>query len=124
MVEVPIQLAAIWVALMLTYLLGDVLRVFAGDFTPGEMGGRKATPAWWMVGALIMLVPIAMVIASVMVAGDVVRWAHIGAAAGLLVFNLVGLPTYPGLYDRFLIAVGLAINVLTIAVAWGWDGRG
>lgn len=25
-------------------------------------------------------------------------------------FNLVGLPSYPGGYDRFLIVVGLAIN--------------
>jgi hypothetical protein len=25
-----------WVALMLTYLLGDVLRIFAGDFKPAR----------------------------------------------------------------------------------------
>jgi hypothetical protein len=33
----------------------------------------------------------------------------------------VGLPTYPGLYDRFLIAVGLVFNALTICTAWNWD---
>ena len=32
--ETRIILSGIWVALMLTYLLGDVLRIFAGDFTP------------------------------------------------------------------------------------------
>jgi len=30
--------------LMLTYLLGDVLRIYAGDFKPGEMAGRKNNP--------------------------------------------------------------------------------
>jgi len=29
-------------------------------------------------------------------------------------FNLVRLPTYPSAYDKFLIIVGLAFNVLTV----------
>src|SRR5205807_8603388 len=33
-------------------------------------------------------------------------------------FNLIGLPRYPSAYDRFLIIVGLAFNVLTIWYAW------
>ena len=32
--ETRIVLAGLWVALMLTYLLGDVLRIFAGDCSP------------------------------------------------------------------------------------------
>ena len=63
--SIQIRLAALWVALMLTYLLGDVLRIFASDFKPGEIGGVKATPALWLVAAVIMLVPIAMLLVSV-----------------------------------------------------------
>jgi len=40
---VRIQLSALWVALMLTYLLGDVLRIFSGDFKPGEIGGMQVS---------------------------------------------------------------------------------
>jgi hypothetical protein len=120
MVEVPIRLTAYWVALMLTYLLGDVIRIFAGDFEAGTMAGVKASPALWMVAALIMLVPIAMLIVSVTFSGEIARWAHIGAAAGLFAFNALSLMTYPGLYDRFLLVVGLGINALTIWTAWGW----
>jgi hypothetical protein len=29
---IQIKLSALWVALMLTYLLGDVLQIFSGDF--------------------------------------------------------------------------------------------
>jgi hypothetical protein len=122
MQEIPIRLAAMWIALMLTYLLGDVLRIFAGDFKPGEIGGVRATQATWLAASALMLVPIVMVIVSVTFDGQVARWAHVVAAVGLLLFNIVGLPTYPGLYDKALIVVGLAINALTIWTAWGWDG--
>jgi len=43
MEAVRIILSGLWVALMLTYLLGDVLRIFAGDFKPGEISGMQAT---------------------------------------------------------------------------------
>ena len=118
---IPIRLAALWVALMLTYLLGDVLRIFAGDFRPGEIGGVRASPSILLAAAAVMLVPIVMVVVSVTVDGQVARWIHIVAAIGLFGLNLVGLPMYPGLYDRFLIAVGLAFNALTVWTAWGWE---
>ena len=121
MEDVQIQLAAMWVALMLTYLLGDVLRIFSGDFKPGEIGGIRATPMVWMGAALLMLVPIAMVVLSVTLAGDPARLAHLIAAVGLFGLNLIGLPGYPGLYDRFLIVVGLGLNVLIFCTAWNWQ---
>jgi Family of unknown function (DUF6326) len=119
--EIQIRLAVLWIALMLTYLLGDVLRIFAGDFKPGEIGGKRATPAIWFAAAVIMLIPIVLAVLSVTFAGPVVRWVHIAAAVGLFGFNLIGLPTYPSLYDRFLIVVGLVLNALTIWTAWGWQ---
>ena len=74
MEDVQIQLAATWVALMLTYLLGDVLRIFSGDFKAGEIGGVRATPMVWMAAAVLMLVPIAMVVLSVTFAGAPLAW--------------------------------------------------
>lgn len=38
----------------------------------------------------------------------------------LSAFNLISLPTYPSAYDKFLIAVGLVFNTLTIWTAWNW----
>ncbi len=119
--DTQIRLAAMWFAFMLTYLLGDVLRIFAGDFKPGEIGGVRATPVIWLAAALVMLIPIVMAVVSVTFAGPVIRWVHIAAAVGLFGFNLIGLPTYPSLYDRFLIVVGLGLNVLTIWTAWSWS---
>jgi len=40
MVDTRIILLGTWIAVMLTYLLGDVLRIFAGDQEPGKLAGR------------------------------------------------------------------------------------
>jgi len=48
------------------------------------------------------------------------RWVNIGVAAFFFLFNLVGLPTYPSMYDKFLIAVSLVFNVATVWYAWTW----
>jgi hypothetical protein len=118
--EVQIKLSALWVALMLTYLLGDVLRIFSGDFTAGEIGGRQVTQGMYLGLAVIMVIPITMVFLSLTLPYPVNRWANIVVAILLFLFNLVGLPTYPSLYDKFLIAVGLVFNVLTVWYAWRW----
>ena len=38
-VDTRIMIAGLWIAVMLTYLLGDVLRIFAGDIEAGKMAG-------------------------------------------------------------------------------------
>jgi len=120
MEDVKIILSALWVALMLTYLLGDVLRIFAGDFTAGEIEGVKMTQVMLLGIAIFMLIPIVMVFLSLTLQYPVNRWANIIFAIVLFVFNLLGLRTYPGAYDKFLIIVGLGFNVLTVWYAWKW----
>ncbi len=107
-------------ALMLTYLLGDVMRIFAGDFKPGEIMGMQPTQAMWLGIAVFMLIPIIMVVLTLTLGYPAIRWLSIIAAVALFVFNLVGLPTYPSAYDRFLIIVGLVFNALTAWFAWKW----
>lgn len=120
MAEVQIKLAAVWVALMLTYLLGDVLRIFSGDFKAGEIDGVRATQAMWLGIAVLMLIPILMVVLTLYLPQPVNRWTNIIVAVFFFLFNLVALPTYPSAYDKFLIIVGLGFNVLTVWHAWKW----
>lgn len=119
MTDVRIILSGLWVAVMLTYLLGDVLRLFAGDVTPGEIGGRKASQGTWLGIAVIMLVPIIMVVLSLTLPYPAVGWVSIVVAVLVVVFNLLGLP-YKGLYDNFLILVSFVFNALTAWYAWTW----
>ena len=117
--EVRIILSSLWVALILTYLLGDVLRIFAGDFTAGEIDGQEASQWVWVVGAVTMLIPIIMLVLSLTVPYPAIRWVTIAAAVFLVLFNLAGLP-YEGLYDNLLIVVGLVFNGVIVWYAWTW----
>jgi hypothetical protein len=118
--DVQIKLSGLWIALMLTYLLGDVLRIYSGDFKLGDPNGFHFTQLMLMGIAVLMLIPIVMLFLSLVLDQPVNRWANIIAAVILLLFNLVGLPTYPSAYDKFLIFVGLIFNVVTIWYAWKW----
>ena len=118
--EVQLKLSAIWIALMLTYLLGDVLRIFSGDFKAGTIEGMQVSQGMYLGMAALFVIPIAMVFLSLILNDPVNRWANIIVAIIFFIFNLIGLPTYPSAYDKFLIAVSLIFNVLTVWYAWRW----
>ncbi|NNC41464.1 MAG: hypothetical protein HKN95_12345 [Acidimicrobiia bacterium] len=120
MADVRIILSGLWVALMLTYLLGDVLRIFAGDFTGGEIDGQEATQWMWVLAAVFMLIPIVMVVLTLTLGFPAIRWVTIAASGFLVLFNIAGLP-YPGAYDNFLIGVGFIWNAVIIWYAWTWS---
>lgn len=113
-------IAATWIALMLVYLLGDVLRIFAGDFTPGVIGGKRLSQVAWLGIAALMLVPIVMILLTLVLPYPAARWCSVVVAIVFFLFNAPGIPTYPGAYDKFLIVVSLGINGLTVWRALSW----
>ena len=119
MEDVKIILSGLWVATMLTYLLGDVLRIFAGEFEPGKIGGMQPTQVMWLGIAVLMLIPIVMVVLTLTLKYPAIRWANIIVALFWIVFSLISLPGYPA-YEKFLIIVSMGFNVLTVWYAWKW----
>jgi hypothetical protein len=119
MLDTRIILAGLWVAVMLTYLWGDVMRIFAGDHTPGELMGKPGTQTMWLGIAALMLVPIVMLVLTLTLGYPAIRWVNFAVAIVVIIFNLAGLP-YPGAYDNFLIVVSFVWNGLTIWYAWKW----
>jgi len=120
MLDTGVILSIIWIAVMLTYLWGDVLRIFAGDVVLGEIDGVKFTQGMGLGIAALMVIPIFMVVLSLVLPHNINRWANIIVAAGWFLFNLVGIRSYPGYYDKFLLAVSMVFNVLTVWYAWKW----
>jgi hypothetical protein len=112
MEDVKIKLSALWAALMLTYLLGDVLRIFSGDFTAGELGGLLISQELMLGMAALLVIPAVMVFLSVTLKHSLNRWVNIILAIFFFGFNLIGLPTYASAYDQFLISIGLIFNLL------------
>jgi putative exporter of polyketide antibiotics len=117
--DTRIVLSGFWVATMLTYLWGDVLRIMAGDVKPGEIKGMVPTQGMWVGIAALMLIPIVMVVLTLTLRYPAIRWANIAVAVLVILFNLFGLP-YVGAYDNFLIIVSFVFNALTIWYAWKW----
>jgi hypothetical protein len=119
MVDTRILLSGLWIATMLTYLWGDVLRIFAGDVEPGKINGVQQSQGMWMLIAVIMLVPIVMVVLNLVIPYPAIRWVNIVVVILVVIFNLVGLP-YKGAYDNFLIIVSFVFNALVLWYAWKW----
>jgi len=64
--------------------------------------------------------PSDVVLLTLMVPYPAIRWIGIAAAGVLFLFNAASVNTYPGLYDKVLIVVGLGFNVLTVWLSVTW----
>jgi hypothetical protein len=89
---------------MLGCLLGDVLRILAGDLTQGEIAGRQTTQGMRPPIAAIMLTPTIMVVLSLLLHFPAIRWAC----------------QMPGRTTRFLIAVSFVFRALFVWYARTW----
>lgn len=117
--EPRIIISATWVVVTLIYLYGDVLRICSGDLAK-SMAGKNLNQFVWLGIAVLMLIPILMVFLPLVLPQSVSRWANIIVAGFFFLFNLVGLPTYASLYDKFLLTVSMGFNAVTIWYAWNW----
>jgi hypothetical protein len=118
--DTRIILSGLWAAVMLTYLLGDVIRIMAGHVTPGEISGTAPSQGMWLFIAALMLIPIIMLVLTLTIKNPAIRWANIIVPVFFIVFNLFGFSGYPGWYDKFLLIVSFVFNGLTVWYAWKW----
>ena len=116
-----ILLSSTWVVVILIYLLGDVLRIYFGGNRVKALADMNLNQFVWLGIAVLMLTPILMVYLTLVLPQSVSRWANIIVAAFFFLFNLIGLPTYPPLFDKFLLAASMGFNVVTIWYAWNWE---
>ena len=117
MIEPRIMFSVLWIALMLIYLLGDVIRIFAGDFKAGEIDGAPVKQSMWFFAAAIMVVPIIMVVLNILIPGSGMKWPNIIVGIGFFLFNLVGIKGYKP-YDQFLLILSFALNFITVYLAF------
>ncbi len=115
-----IILSGIWMTVMLIYLMGDVLRIYSGDYLR-IAAGQVSPDLKWLLAAILMLVPISMVFLSLVLPRSINRWANMIVAVGFVLFVLVDLGSYPSAYDKFLLLVSVALNVVTVGYARNWS---
>ena len=119
MLDTRIILSATWVVVMLIYLYGDVLRICSGD-TARSMTNMSFSRVVWLGIAILMLIPILIIFLALVLSQGVCRCANIIVAGFFILFNLIGLPSYRSLYDKFLLVVSMVFNGVTIWRAWYW----
>lgn len=115
-----IQLAVCWIALILIYLLGDVLRLYEKGQAAAMIDGKPMTQTHLLMAALLMLTPILMALAMVFLPQGFVKWAAVIVSLILFIINIFGVVSYTGLFDRVLIVISLILNVFTAVWAWRW----
>lgn len=119
MLDTRIILSGAWVTVMLLYLMGDVLRLYSGDFSRME-AKEPSSSSKWLFAAIIMLIPILMVFLSLALPLSINRWTNIIASVGFFLFVLIDLRSYPSAYDRLLLIVSLGFKGIIAWQAWHW----
>lgn len=117
--DMQIILFGLWVVTVLTYLLGDVIRIFAGDYKAGTISDKKVPKSMFLLIAGIMVVPIIMAFLSLILDQPVNRLVNMVVAGFFLLFNLISLRSYKH-YDQFLLVVSMVFNTLVIWYAFNW----
>jgi len=118
MIPAAVKLSVYWFGLMLTYLLGDVLRVYEKGQDAAMIDGKRMDENMLLAATGLMVVPIIMGLLNISIEKPFMRWVNIVVSLILLVVNIFGIKTYSGLYDRILIGAGLLINLLIVWFAW------
>jgi hypothetical protein len=104
----------------LLYLYGDVFRICSGDLAKKPIADLNLSQYIWLGLAILMMIPILMVFLNLVLPQPVCRWVNIIVAVFFFLYGLVGLPTYASLYDKFLIAVSMVFNLITLWYAIRW----
>ena len=120
MEDVKIILSGLWVAVMLTYCLGDLMRIFSGDFKKEEKEYEKLSQKMLFAMTVLMLLPIIMVVMSLTLIYPVNPWVNVIVAILFAIFNLMNIPSAPSAYDKFLFIVGIVFNIMVVWYAWNW----
>jgi hypothetical protein len=121
-INVKLKLSGLWVAAMFSWVYGDLLRIYSGDYLVGDdiAAGFMSMEMLWMISAITMIVPGVMVFLSLALKAKVNRWTSIIVGAFYTAYNLVGLSSYPSAYDKFLIVVSIVFTALIVWHAGKW----
>jgi hypothetical protein len=87
---------------------------------PRGMAGLNLNQWMYLAMAILMLFPILMIFVTLVLPQPASCGANNIVAGFFILFNLVGLPTYPSLYDKFLLVVSMVFNGVTIWYARNW----
>jgi hypothetical protein len=109
---------------MFSWAYGDLLRIYSGDYLAGIGIDVDLInfDMLWLISAITMIVPGAMVFLSLALKAKTNRTVNIVLGIFYTGYSLMGLVGggYPSAYDNFLIIVGMLFTALIVWYAWRW----
>jgi hypothetical protein len=124
MEAVTIKISALWVGVVLSAHMGDVLRFYEPgiieQIISGEVEGLPSTQKGLLLSAIFMAIPIVMAVLSLTLPYNANRWANIIFSIFFFGFTLIWLLTTKALYKIFLGSISLVFNALIVWYAWKW----
>ncbi len=125
MEDVKIKLSALWVAGMLSGLMGGMLELFEPglleQIMAGEIGGIQITHELLLGMAILMVIPPVMVFLSLTLKDKTNRWANIILSLVFIGFGLIEMQEAKSAYVILVGIVGLVFNALIIWYAYKWE---
>jgi len=124
-IDVRLKLSALWIAMMLLYVYGDIFSLFKpgalDDMMAGRMGPFPVTQASLMSAAVLTTIPAVMVFLTLVLKPAAARWSNI--ILGVL-YTLVNISNLIGETWAFYILIGVVELALTLLIAWkAWKWR-
>ena len=115
-------LFALWMFVLLNFIFRDLHEIVKADFLAdalqGIYNGREVTEAMFLLGGIIVEVPILMTLMAWVLPVRANRWANI-VVAPLFALTFIGTPG--DLDDYFHLAMILIALAVIVWKAWSWE---
>ena len=118
-------LSTLWIFVTLNYLYCDVVglmdSVLLKQYLVGEVNGMEINQGFLLAGAVLMEIPIAMVILSLILSYKLNRWANIIAGSIKTLVMILTMFVGPTLYYVFFGTIEIATTIFIVWYAWNWS---
>ncbi|MFC1787308.1 DUF6326 family protein [Halobacteriota archaeon] len=123
--DMRVRLSVLWIFVMFNYLYCDILGLFdpvvLKGLMTGSVDGLQLTQGFLLGASILMEIPIAMVVFSLVLKYKVNRFANITAGAIMTVVQISSLFVgTPAIYYVFFSIIEIACTSLIVWYAWNW----
>ena len=123
-INVKMKISALWAALMLLYIYGDIFSLYRPgqleEMMSGRMGPFPVTQGSLLAASLLMVIPAVMVFLSLTVKPNVNRWANIILGVLYTFVNISNLVGETWVFYIFSGLVEIVLTILIVGYAWKW----
>lgn len=118
------RLSLLWLFALMNYLYCDVLGLTDADILKDLINGTgpvKMTQGFLLASAIVMEIPIAMVLLSVVLPFTVSRWASVAGGVTMTMVQVASLfAGAPTIYYMFFSVIETSATVFIVWYAWTW----